>query len=164
MKSIKWLWMSLLVVVLGCTLSAPTEENIPTKAPASFSPVMTPSAISPVATPTIVSPLPSPTPVVLATPVASRDHALYLPLIFAPEATPTPVPTATPPPTSTPLPPPVPKPSFGIQIDPNTDDPALVLRWVEGLGFGWIKIQAEWGSSNRSLSVIAGWNWTGWCS
>ncbi len=141
MKPVKWLWMLLLVVVVGCTLSAPTEENTPTETPAGLSPVMTPSAISPVATPPAISPLASPTFGVPEPSGVSRDNALYLPLIVVPEASPTPLP---PPPTPTPLPPPVPKPSFGIQIDPNTDDLPRVLRWAQGLGFGWIKVQMQW--------------------
>ncbi len=142
MKPAKWLWLLLFVVTLGCALGAPVEDNAPTTTPVSLSPVTTPSAISPVATPAVVLPLLTPT--VAVTAVVSRENVLYLPLIVGPEATPTPAPTPVPPATPTPLPPPVPKPSFGIQIDPNTDDLPLVLRWVQGLGFGWIKVQVQW--------------------
>ena len=138
MKNLKWLWMLLLVTALGCGLGALTE------APDSISPAATPQAVSPIVMPPVVSPLAGPTPVVTATSVVSRDNAIYLPLVVAPKATPTPAPSPAPTATPTELPPPVPKPSFGIQIDPNTDDPSRVLRWVEGLGFGWIKIQVEW--------------------
>jgi len=89
---------------------------------------------------------------------AEEPTEIFLPRVAAqptltPPPTQTPVPTPEPtesPPTPAPesspteLPPPVPKPDFGIQIDPNTDDPAQVLRWAEGLGFGWVKIQVEW--------------------
>ncbi len=57
--------------------------------------------------------------------------------------TPTPTPQP-PPPTATPLPPPAPKPGYGVQIDPNTDDLSQVLRWVQGMGFGWVKVQVQW--------------------
>ncbi|MGC9397252.1 MAG: cellulase family glycosylhydrolase [Anaerolineae bacterium] len=149
MKPVKCLWILLLVAALGCALSTPMADSTPTVTPGGVSPVMTPPAISPVATPPVISPFASPTLVATATSAVTkgeeaRDNAVYLPLIIAPKATPTPTPTLTPTPTPTPLPPPVPKPSFGIQIDPNIDDPALVLRWVEGLGFGWIKIQVQW--------------------
>lgn len=144
MKTVKWLWLLLFVVVLGCAFGAPGDNSTSVATPVSMSPVMTPSTISLVATPTLVSPLPTPAVAVTATAGVSRENALYLPLIVAPEATPTPVPTPLPTPTPTPLPPPVPKPSFGIQIDPNSDDLPQVLRWVEGLGFGWIKVQVQW--------------------
>ncbi len=144
MKPAKWVWLLLFVVTVGCALGAPVEDNTPTATPVSLSPVTTPSVRSPVATPAVVSPLPTPTTAVTATAVLSRENALYLPLIVGPEATPMPAPTPVPPATPTEIPPPVPKPSFGIQIDPNTDDLARVLRWVQGLGFGWIKVQMQW--------------------
>ena len=60
-------------------------------------------------------------------------------------------------PTRTELPPPVPKPSFGIQIDPNTDDLSRVLRWVQGMGFGWIKVQVQWAIIEQQPGVY---RWT----
>ena len=128
MKNMKWLWLLFLVAIVGCRLGAPAE---------------TPDGVSPVATPAI-SPPATPPARDLATPDTDEDTTIFLPLVDAGEASPTPIPTLAPTATPTELPPPVPKPSFGIQIDPNTDDPSLVLRWVEGLGFGWIKIQVEW--------------------
>ncbi len=38
----------------------------------------------------------------------------------------------------------MPKPGFGVQVDPNTNDLSQVFRWVQGMGFGWIKVQLQW--------------------
>ncbi len=138
MKPIEWLWLLLLAVAVGCQLSALTET------PVGLSPVATPTTVSPMATPSLASPLVTPTAVVTATSVVSADKAIYLPLVVVAEATPTPVPASAPAATPTEIPPPVPKPAFGVQVDPNTDDLARVFRWVQGMGFGWIKVQVEW--------------------
>ncbi|HQE93168.1 MAG TPA: cellulase family glycosylhydrolase [Anaerolineae bacterium] len=146
MKVVKGLWILLLVVALvGCRAGAlpgtPTG-NSPVVTPASISPVQTPFAASPVATPSAVS---SPPPLTSTiTSVVGAGNTVYLPLVAVPVATPTPLPTPIPPATPTALPPPVPKPSFGVQVDPNTNDLSRVFRWVQGMGFGWIKVQVEW--------------------
>ncbi|HOT93482.1 MAG TPA: cellulase family glycosylhydrolase [Anaerolineae bacterium] len=132
MKTVKWLWPFLLILVLACNLGTPTAM------PTGVSPAPTPSAVSPVETPTV--PL-SPEMAVTLTP---REGAIYLPLVSAAQATPTPKPPEAPPATPTELPPPIPKPSFGVQVDPNTNDLSRAFRWVQGMGFGWIKVQVQW--------------------
>jgi hypothetical protein len=147
MKSVKWLWILLLVAAFGCRLGAPAETPTgvsPVVTPSVMSPVWTPAVVSPVVTPSIAPSPATPTLAATATSVAEKANTIYLPLIMAPEATPTPVPTPVPAATPTPLPPPVPKPSFGVQVDPNTNDLSRVFRWVQGMGFGWIKVQVEW--------------------
>ncbi len=125
-KGLKFgVWLALALAVFACVLPSPPTTPAPV--------------------PTVSSPLAT------ATPKASDS---FLPWVAGGEATPvsplspprTPsVPSSPgPPPTSTVLPPPVFKPSFGIQVDPNTDDLSRVFRWVEGLGFGWVKVQVQW--------------------
>ncbi|MBN1878356.1 MAG: cellulase family glycosylhydrolase [Anaerolineae bacterium] len=126
----------LLVLTLGCVFYAPTISptvDIPTAVVVKeaqeeiFLPHVEllpasplPTALSPVATST------APTPTATAAPTEAK--------VATPES----------PPTATPIPPPVLKPDYGIQIDPNDQDLARVLRWVEGLGFRWVKVQVEW--------------------
>jgi len=152
------------LAIFGCVIPTPprltpppAESPTPTwGAMTLFSPQATP--MSPLLTPasplpTPASPLPTPTPLPGSAPLpvipATR---VFLPLVFAgrasltPTPAPTPVPpTPVPPPTATPLPPAIFKPSFGVQIDPNANDLSQVLRWAQGMGCGWIKVQLEWG-------------------
>lgn len=148
MKKRHWLKLALLglliaLLLLACRLTPPTSPVSPIS-PLPESVLATPAPDEPTGPTPTVTLAPSWTP----TPDADAESEVFLPAIIAqdptPTPTPTPPPTATPMPTATPLPPPVPKPSFGVQIDPNTDDLSQVLRWVEGMGFGWIKVQVEW--------------------
>mgnify|MGYP000078013483 CR=1 FL=1 len=115
------------LAMLACALPTPPQSPTPSPAPPSLTAMPEPLTATP------------------------QDGEAFFPLVvegvLESPISPLPSPTQAPPPTQPPpteLPPPVPKPSFGIQIDPNTDDLSRVLRWVEGLGFGWVKVQVQW--------------------
>lgn len=137
------------LALFGCVIPTPVRPTLsPAAAPTPtwgamtlFSPPTTPaSPLSTPAPPVSAAPPPAVTP----NPPAAR---VFLPLLVGDRpAPPTPSPpTPVPPPTPTEIPPAVFKPSFGVQIDPNVADLSQVLRWAQGLGCGWIKVQVEWG-------------------
>ncbi len=123
--------LGLFILLVSCQ-QPPAPPIAPT---ATAVPTLNPSA-NPTATPTLA--------------VTNPDQ-VHLPMISSPAtavSTPTRQPTAVPATATPPYPlydgPPIPKDMIGVQIHLHQEDQRWLLRHLQGLGVGWVKVQVAW--------------------
>lgn len=130
------------LLLAGCQQEALSAVTPPLASP---QPAATHAAVASAKRPSL------PTPEAITTTPEGRPATgtLYLPSLHGSAVTPTPVATATP--TATPEPayprydgPPINRSDFGIQLHLHQEDRRWLLRHLQALDVGWVKVQVSW--------------------